>query len=249
MDNLLDVHTNYDTVLKEALQLFDGKTLDFLGLSGSERIECSLNTEQTEVVIRKSYTDLIFKLSDNTGLHIEMEAQISKNDMLRFFSYNVECTQKFNMPIKTVIFTNQKQSVIEYCGPVMIFKPIIINLSERDGDAVLKKIKRQIDRGEEVNELEMIYLSLYNKSRTTAELLKEAVPLVPKIKKESHDQQKMIILMLLAANKFLTKNELTKILEENHMDVRELKFIQVLEEMGLNKVLNKVFRLEWKKQQ
>ena len=239
MENLLDIHTNYDIVFKEALQLFEGKTLDFLGLLDSGRIEYSLNTEQTEVIVRKRFADLIFKLSDNTGLHIEMEAHISKSDILRFAIYNIEYSQKFNIPIKTVIFTNQEQKVIEYCNPVMTFKPVIIDLSQRDGEVILEKIRKQIEHGNEVNELEMIYLPLYNKSRTTVELLKDTISLIPKIKKKSDDQQKIILMMLLAANKFLTKDELEKILEENHMDVRELKFIQVLEEIGLKKGLEK----------
>ena len=38
------------------------------------------------------------------------------------------------------------------------------------------RITASIEKGEKINELEMIYLSLYNKNRRTAELLKDTIP-------------------------------------------------------------------------
>ena len=239
MEGLLNIHPNYDTVLKEALQLYEGKTLDFLHLYGLGKIEYSLNTEQTETIVRKSYKDLLFKLSDNTGLHIEMESHVSQNDMLRFCMYNTEATLKFGIPIKTVILTNKKQAASNYRGPSIIFQPVIINLGEQDGEKVLAKIKKQIKENKKINELELIFLPLYNKYKSTVELLKKTIPLISEVKENINERQKIFLLMILASNKFLTKDELEQVWEANKMGIEDITFFQILEEKAIEKGMKK----------
>ena len=90
MSNITDIYQNYDAVFKESFTLYENKSLDFLDLNLAP-VQELLNTEDTEFVVKKSYEDLIFKLADDTGLSLEWEAQISKDDIRRFFAYILKC--------------------------------------------------------------------------------------------------------------------------------------------------------------
>ena len=226
MDNITDIHNNYDAVFKESFLLYKDKSLDFLGLHIAPIAE-PLNTEHTEVELKKTYSDLLFKLLDNTGLHMEWEADISHDDMLRFLSYNVDSSRSYKMPFITVIFTNKAPSVTSYVNQSVKYTPTIINLGERDGDALLAEIKRKLEAGEPVNELEVVYLPLYNSSsKTVVQFLEEVVALAPRISADREHSQKMILLSALLTNKFISDSEYAKLWEGIKMVIEELKLFQ-----------------------
>jgi hypothetical protein len=64
-----DGQHNYDTVFKEALVLFQEKTLAFLGLEGLPPIVGPLTTEHKEIEIKSEFADLTFQLEGGRGLH------------------------------------------------------------------------------------------------------------------------------------------------------------------------------------
>lgn len=78
----INMHNNKDRALKEALELFLGKSLDFFGIEGS--LTEILSTEITETTTKKAYGDNAFKTDKNEGFHFENEAHINKNDIIRF---------------------------------------------------------------------------------------------------------------------------------------------------------------------
>ena len=225
-DSITSIHQNYDAAFKEALSLYKDKTLDFLGLDLAPIAE-SLNVEHTEVEVKKSYADLLFKLADNTGLNLEWEATISHDDMLRFASYNVDSRRTYKMPFTTVIFTNKKPGVTYIKDKTLSFTPTVINLGERDGDKLLEEIKEKISKGESINELELIYAPLYNSSnKSVAQLLKEVMQLAPKAANDKSEYEKIIILSALLTNKFISEVDFKRVWEEIRMVLEELNLMK-----------------------
>ena len=161
------IHHNYDLSFKKAFGLFKNKSLDFVGIKDLPPIKESINTEQVEFEVRHTYSDMVFLLKDGTGLIIEWEADISRDDLLRFALYNLSFSRQYKVSFKTIIFTNKRAVSKSFISSTLKFKPVIINLGERNGDELLEKIKKQIDNGERINELELLYLPLYNNTTGT----------------------------------------------------------------------------------
>ena len=216
----IDFLRNQDKVLKESFSLFKGGTLDFLDEDLSGEVTDILSPEVTETATKKAYGDNVFKLSNNKGIHLEWEARISEDDIMRFASYNIDFSRMHKLPFTTVIVTTQKPSVTDYINPSMTFTPKIINLKNRDADKVLTEIEKKIQTGEHnnINALEIIYLPLYGSpsGKNTADLLDTVIKLAPKVAKDDkHKQNKIQDLLILLTGSFVSVEELNKILEEN----------------------------------
>ena len=233
----IDALHNQDKVIKEALEIYKGKTLEFLdeGLKG-EIVEI-LSSEITATTTKKAYSENAFKLSTNTGRHIEWEAKISLADMMRFASYNIDLSRKHKIPFETVILTAKKHKVTGYRNPSLTFKPRIINLKDRDADTALEQMEERLSKGEPINELQLIYLPLYGSKsgKTVAELLERAIRLAPEAAKEGHELNKLQSLQVLLCGSIVKKDEIYRILEENMIKIEGNAAIEALTEWGIKK--------------
>ena len=230
MGNIKDLHNNYDSVFKEALMLYKNKTLDFLGLDFA-MIDEPINTEMTELKVNKSFIDMGFMLKDKTGIHLEWEVDISIEDMLRFCSYNLNYLRVYKTKFTSIIFTNKSQSINCFENEMLRFTPLIINLGERDGDALLHKLKTQLENKESVNELEVIYLPLYySKYKNVAEMLEQVVEMAPKISEFKADNEKIMVLSAVLANKFIDANDFGKIWEAIKVYMDDLLIVKFAKE-------------------
>lgn len=226
MNKITDIHQNYDAGFKEAFSLFKDKSLDFLGFDDVAITEI-LATESTEVMVKKTYSDLIFKRADDTGLHLEWEVDISSDDILRFAKYNIDSRINHKISFETIIFTRKKSTNSSICDKGLVFKPTIVNLVLKDGDSLLEKIKNQIAFGVPINELELIYLPLYNsKYKTVAEMLKEVVELTNRDIVDIHKKEKILLLSALISNKFITEEDYKIIWEAIKVMVDEIKILK-----------------------
>ena len=225
---------NQDKVIKEALDIYKGKTLEFLdeGLEG-EIVEI-LGAEMTETVTKKAHAENAYKLSTNCGMQIEWEADITMDDMMRFASYNIDLSRKHKIPFVTVIVTAKEHRLDGYRNPSLTFTPRIINLKERDADAALERIEEKLAKGEPINELLLIYLPLYGSrsGRTVAELLKRALRLTPKVAKDGFELNKLQSLLVLLCGSIVKKEDMTKILEESQMKIEGNSVLEILTERG-----------------
>ena len=223
---------NYDKVFKESILLFKDKTLAFAGLDLAAITE-PLNPEHIEVTAKETHRDLLFKLEDGSGLHLEWQAKIEKDDLLRFLSYNVDSTRRYKTPFITVVFTKKAQRVTTYKNKSVKFFPKVINLGERDGDALLADIKSKLAAGAPVNELEFVYLPLYNSSsKTVAQRLEEVFELAPQVAKNKEQSQKLMLLASLLTDKFVSETEQRKIWEGIKMLAEDSFIIKFAREDG-----------------
>ena len=122
------------------------------------------SNEITETKTKKAYADNALKLSTGNGVHHEWEVDIGEDDMMRFGSYHMDLSRIHKISFTTVIITAKEPRCTSYVSPSMNFTPKIINLKDRDADKALAEIDRKLKAGkhEEINELEIIYLPLYN---------------------------------------------------------------------------------------
>ena len=235
--HIVDSHHNQDKTLKESFALFKGGTLDFLDVELTGEVTDILSTEMTETVTRKSFSDKALKMSTNTGLHSEWEAEISEEDMMRFGAYNLQMSLMHKIPFTTVIITTKKPSISNYKNPSVSFTPKIINLKERDADEALAEIDRKIKAGEQgsINELLLIYLPLYGSKsgKSTADLLDIAIKLTPKVAGEDKNKRhKLQDLLILLTSTFISEEERIKVWEANMRILEDNPAIIWLEDRG-----------------
>jgi len=183
--------------------------------------------------------NLVEKMSTNTGLHSEWEAEISEQDMMRFGAYNLQMSLMHNIPFTTVIITTKKPSIPDYKNPSVSFTPKIINLKERDADEALAEIDRKIKAGEQgsINELLLIYLPLYGSKsgKSTADLLDIAIKLTPKVAGEDKNKRhKLQDLLILLTSTFISEEERIKVWEANMRILEDNPAIIWLEDRGRN---------------
>jgi len=161
--HIVDTYHSEDKVFKESFSIFKGKSLDFLDNEMTGNIIEVLTNEYTETKTKKQFTDLIFKISESKGRHHEWQHEITLDDLKRFLSYNADLSREYKeLDFETIVITNKVPKVTQYINSSVIFKPRIIVLSERNGDEVIARITRQIENGEPINELELIYLPMYS---------------------------------------------------------------------------------------
>ena len=234
---------NQDKVFKESFTLFKGGSLEFLDAELTDEVTEILSTEITETTTKKSFGDSVLRLSSNMGIHTEWEAQVSKDDMKRFGSTNLDLSRMHKIDFTSVVITVKKPTVTEYKSPSITFTPKIICLQDRDADVVLAEIDRKIKAGEHesINELEIIYLPLYGSKsgKSTPELLDTVIKLTPKvIKDDKPKQQKLYDLLILLTGSFVSDEELNRIMEANMRILEDSPAVRVLEDRGAIRGMN-----------
>ena len=222
---------NYDAVFKDSFTLFRNKSLRFLGIDSDARIIEVLSTEKRVVRVDTEFSDLTFLTDDGLGLHIEEETDIDRGDLYRFCGYQVDLTQRHGRDFHTVILTFKKPTVRKIVTQTLIFKPMIVDLSERDAGKVFERLRRQIADAEEVNELDLVFLPVcHSDTETVAQLLEKGVGLAAKLPQAT----KIVGLMLMLSDRLVDKAELKRVWEE-FMNYSKLKVFQVAEEIGEEK--------------
>ncbi|MDR1533159.1 MAG: hypothetical protein LBS62_13440 [Clostridiales bacterium] len=238
---------NYDIVFKDALSLFSGKSLEFLGISGLPPLGTPLKTELPVISAHTSFSDLTYKLPDLGGVHLEAEDKISRDDLIRFCEYVLRLIKAYNMDFLSIIFTRHKPSATKLDFKALKFKPIIVCLADRDADKTLARLKKEIKNSGQVNELELIYLPLYaSKNLNVTELLMESAALVRQLNIPDVMADKILAAMLVLANKLVDKNKLNNIWKE-FSRMYKLKVLEVAEKQGVRKGMRKGARKEREK--
>jgi hypothetical protein len=148
-------------------------------------------------------------------MNCEEEVNLSRDDLLRFAEYNIMYSRAHNREFITVIFVKEPARVTELHTRQLSFKPIVVQCSEIDADAKLAALAKAIAEGGPVNELELIYLPMFNSSeRSATQLFKESAGLISKMRVEDSFRRKMFTLLLAQCGKVVDKAELKALYEE-----------------------------------
>jgi len=232
---IVDTYQNEDKVFKQSFSVFKGKSLDFLDSEMSDNIMEVLTNEYTETKTKKQFTDLVFKISETKGRHHEWQHEVTIKDLKRFASYNIDLSREYeNLDFETVVITNKPPKAIQYINSSITFKPRIIVLSERNGDEAIAKITRQIENGEAINELELIYLPMYNSpsGKSKTDLLSISLKLSYKAIKNIEIRKKTQDLLILLVSKYLSDEEFKKVWEDNMSILEDNAAVRVFGKLG-----------------
>ena len=228
-------HQNYDLVLKEAFSLFHNKSLDFLGLDLPPIISF-METEIPEVDTTDDMMDLNFRLEDGSILHLEEETDLSGRDLIRFAHYDLRLYGRYQSRIHTVVLTpsgGSSGTKVLDTGTLQ-YRVIQLVLGDRDGDSLLAQIQSALEKGENVNELELIFLPLMKSRLPMDGLLRKTIELEKQLPDEGL-RNKVRELTLILSNRIVDR----KILDELWEELRILKVIKYAEEKGLEKGMEK----------
>ena len=222
---------NYDLVFKEAFSILDNKSLAFLGIDLPPIISF-LVTEIPEVETTDDMMDLNFRLEDGSILHLEEETDLSRRDLIRFAHYDLRLFRYYDAPVHTVVLTPADSSsgtkVLDIGSLQYNVQQIV--LSDRDGDALLSQMRAALEKGEQINELELIFLPLMKSRLTTTELLRRTIDLEKELP-EKELRNKVRELTLILADKIVDQ----KILDELWEELRMFKVVKYAEEKGIEK--------------
>lgn len=233
--------TNVDLAFKESLSIFKGKVLDFLGLTGIPPITEHLATESVKIEVTWEFADLAFGTQDGRGLHVEEEIDLSDDDQYRFAGYNLSLSRVHKREFITVIFVKNPTKLTGIKTEQLEFKPIIVQCSEIDADAILAKLRKAIADGKPINELEAIYLPLFHsKSLSPTELFVESAELVKAIQAEDKHKLKVLTLLATLCGKVVDPAQLTATIEEVRM--KGNKIFEYLEERAAERREEEILR-------
>ena len=224
-------HTNIDAVFKESLTIFKDKTLDFLGITGIPPITELLGAEGIQIELKWDSGDLVFGTSDRRGLNLEEEVALSRDDLLRFCGYNTSLSRMHNREFITVIFVKTPTNLTGIETEQLSFRPLIVQCSKIDGDAVLAKLKKAVAEKRPINELEAIFLPLFHsKKLSLTQLFVESKKLIQAMEADDKRKHKILALLITLAGKEVDKEQLDVALEE--VMVMGNAFIEFFEERG-----------------
>jgi len=197
------------------MTIFKGKVLDFLGLTNLAPITEHLGTESVQIEVVWEFKDLAFGTQDGRGIHFEEEIDLSLDDLYRCVGYNSGLSRVHKREFVTVIFVKNPTKLTGIKTEQMDFKPIIIQCSQIDADAMLAKLKADIAAGTPINELEAIYLPLFHsKNLTPTGLFAESVNLIKSMQADDNHKRKVLTLLATLCGKVVDRTQLVSAVEE-----------------------------------
>jgi len=103
---------------------------------------------------------------------------------------------------------------------------------------VVNRLESDIADGNEINELELIYLPFFKSEKMKPlELLRKAINMANRLETKAVSKDKLFALMLVVSNKIIDKQEFDAIWEEVRM--MNLTVLKIAEEKGMEKGLEK----------
>lgn len=227
----IDYH-NYDRVFKSSFSIFKDEILSFLELDLPE-IDSFFETEFSEIETSEERLDLNFKLMDGSILHLEEEADISKDDLIRFASYDLKLYNRYRNELRTVILcvNGFDGSRAEFNCGTLKYGVLVVDMSEKDGEQKLTEIKEKIKNDEPINVLDLIFLPLMSGQEKMVTRVKQAIELEQELDLPFEQSNKIVAMTLVMTDKFLTETEISEIWR----DYKMLKIFKYAEEKGKEK--------------
>ncbi|MHC6203409.1 hypothetical protein ACYULU_09475 [Breznakiellaceae bacterium SP9] len=183
-----------------------------------------LSTEKREIHVDTEFSDLVFKTDHDFGIHIEEETDISKDDLRRFNGYACDLARIHKIDLITIILTFNKPKTTEIKTKTLHFMPIIINLKERDADKILEELSGKINRNEEINELELVFLPVCKSALMSAtSLLEKGLKLA--IRLEEKRATRIAAMMMVLSDNLIEQAELNRLWEE-FKAMKKLKIVE-----------------------
>jgi len=179
----------------------------------------------------------------NYDMVIEEEAHVSSKDLLRFAQTDLMLYGKRHTKIHTVVMTKTKESTCEIHAGSLNYEATILNLADGNWEADYKRLKTQIDQGQKINELELIFLPLKKLDEENELYVDQSIKLAKNLKTSKEMKTRIISMMVVLMDKYLTREKILNIWEELSM----LNIMKVAEEKGYEKGIEKGYEKGYEK--
>ena len=103
-------------------------------------------------------------------------------------------------------------------------------MSDKDGKEKMKELREKIEKGEEINYLELIFLPLMNSDQDMVKLVKETIELEDKLDADQKFKNNLAALTIVLCDKFLSSENMIELWRDRKM----VKFFKYVEEQGKN---------------
>jgi len=222
---------NYDFVFKDSFSLFKNDIGDFLKVE-LPGIVSYLETEFSEIETSTERMDLNFKLEDGSILHLEEEIEVSVDDLIRFASYDLKLYNRYRDRIRTIILCIKGYPAAEaaFNAGSLGYNTTVVNMSDKDGKEKMKELREKIEKGEEINYLELIFLPLMNSDQDIVKRVKETIELEDKLDADQKFKNNLAALTIVLCDKFLSSENMIELWRDRKM----VKFFKYVEEKGKN---------------
>ena len=222
---------NYDFIVKWMTEVLRGETLDFIGLNIG-RIKDVFGFEPVDIKVLTGRVDIMVRNEEGALFHIEEQRNLSKADMYRFASYYFQGAKNWGNKLTDIIIASGdvysgKKTIAASSGD---YKPIVIDLSERNGWKRLDEIRRAVAENDLSGLFELVFIPLYGKEKgqERSKLAVEVVQFEKELLKLKAMDIKFLAATLIIANKMIDKVTLNKLWE----DIKMLDIIELAREKG-----------------
>ena len=189
-----------------------------------------LETEFAEIETNSERMDLNFTLEDGSILHLEEEVEVSVDDLIRFASYDLKLYNRYRDRIRTIILCIKVYPASEaaFNAGSLGYNTTVVNMSDKDGKAKMKELREKIDKGEEINYLELIFLPLMNSDQDMVKRVKDTIELEDKLDADQKVKNNLAALTIVLCDKFLSSENMIELWRDRKM----VKFFKYVEEQG-----------------
>jgi hypothetical protein len=180
----------------------------------------ALPTELPQLEVRTQHTDQLFRLADDSILHLEFQTTQRRGELMRFAAYNLAVCQQYEQPVWTVVLYGAgiRSAPDTWQSGSLTFRVQNILVGQEDGDAVLQRLREKAACGEPLtasDRVDLIFSPLMRQSRPVQDVLREVAPLTQRLPKAQ--QEPTVGALLGLAYHYVDEDVVRTILEELSM--------------------------------
>lgn len=206
---------NNDIIMKATAAMFKDKSLEVFGLKTAKIVDI-MPTALPVVEAKEKRVDFVFLLEDDTLLHLEFQTTVHEDLLRRFAYYGARLVERHNMDVNTVvIYSGRIERAPELLEQgSLCYRVSNIFLKSMDGDAEYNRMKTYLEKGrelEEVDLMKLILLPLMKSQQPETEMTIKAAQLAKSANSKLTD---FVIGSIIAiTDKFLPEEYKRKLLE------------------------------------
>ncbi|MCP4351132.1 MAG: hypothetical protein GY795_37180, partial [Desulfobacterales bacterium] len=226
----MEYYQNYDLVLNWLSEAFRDRTLDVLGIkTGKIRRVCSY--KPAEIFVSAGILDVIFEDFFGKGYHVEGQRNMTEEDLYRFAYQHFAAAREWKDSLVDIIlvsgrpYTGRK----EIQTPSGKYAPLIIDLTERDGQKRFEEIREAVNRGDTSLLTELVFLPLYGREEEKTQFVRKVL----QFEIDLYKQEKMPILLVAATLVMANKQIDTATFNELWEEIKMLDVLKFAHEKGM----------------
>ncbi len=236
--NAFEYSQNYDVVVKWLAETLRGQTLEAIGVETGLIVDV-FGFEPVDISVKTGRVDVMFRDDSNKFFHLEEQRNLKKKDLYRFAAHHFMGAEKWGDCLTDIVlasgdvYKGQKTLVTE-SG---VYRPVVVDFSERDGEKRLEEIKIRIQEGTFENWLELVFLPLYGKQsgKLREEFAENAVRFEVELFKAKKIPATLVAAALIMSNKMIPKDRMEEIWEE----IKMLDILEIAHEKGKKEGIEK----------